>query len=359
MSQQHEYYIQMCFDLAKEHAGSTSPNPLVGAVIIKDNKIIATGAHKKSGSAHAELDAIENATESVKGTTLYCNLEPCCHTNKKTAPCAQRIIQEGIKTVVISNLDPNPEVSGKGVELLKEAGIEVIIGILEENGKELNRIFFHHITSHFPYIHLKWAQTLDGKIQSASGSSKWITNEKSRLNVQKERLNYDGILVGGNTLRADNPRLTVRDEKGQIIKVPKRIILSSSGEVDLNSNVFTDEYASETILVTCNQEIVLDSSELMLCPREQNGRIALNKLLMNMKENGVNSLFVEGGSDIHSQFISLGLYNEISIYMAMKLIGNGQSAFFQNENLEMEKALGLKLYETAQFDTDLYLNFRK
>lgn len=359
MSHNHEHYIQKCFDLAKFYAGRTSPNPLVGAVIIKDNKIIATGAHKKSGSAHAELDAIENASENLEGATLYCNLEPCCHTNKKTPPCAQRIIQEGIKTVVISNLDPNPEVFGKGVELLKAAGIKVITGVLEEKGKELNRIFFHHITSPLPYIHLKWAQTLDGKIQSASGSSKWISNELSRLNVQRERLNYDGILVGGNTLRADNPRLTVRDEKGEVIKAPKRIVLSSSGEIDLSAYLFADEYASETILVTTNNEINLDFGELMLCPREQNGRIALNKLLMNLKENGINSLFVEGGSDIHSQFINQGLYNEISIYMAMKLMGNGQSAFFQNENLEMEKALGLKLFETAQFDTDLYLNFRK
>jgi diaminohydroxyphosphoribosylaminopyrimidine deaminase/5-amino-6-(5-phosphoribosylamino)uracil reductase len=359
MIKKHETYIQKCFELAREYQGQTSPNPLVGALIVKDEKVIATGAHQKSGQPHAELAAILNAREDLNGATLYCNLEPCCHTNKKTPPCAQRIIQEGIKTVVISNLDPNPEVAGKGVELLRANGLEVITDILKEEGEELNRIFFHHITSALPYIHLKWAQTLDGKIQSASGSSKWITNAQSRAHVHQERLSYDGILVGANTLRNDNPALTVRNSQGEVIKTPKRIILSSSGDINLKSQVFTDEYASETILVTSNEKITLDYGELMLCPREQNGRIALNKLLMNLKENGITSLYVEGGSEIHSQFLANGLYNEISIYMAMKLMGNGQSAFFQNENLDMEKAQNLILHTTQNFGSDIYFNFRK
>jgi len=354
-----EKFIKECFKLARQYRGRTSPNPLVGSVITKNNQVISTGAHQISGSAHAELDAINNATESLIGATLYCNLEPCCHTNKKTPPCAQRIIKEGIKRVVISNLDPNPEVSGKAVSLLKENGIEVITDILKSEGEELNRIFFHHIQSPTPYIHLKWAQTLDGKIQSVSGSSKWITNEQARAHVHHERMEYDAIMIGANTARADNPALTVRNESGEVIKSPKRIVLCASGEINLDLDLFNDSFKNETIIVTNNDQLILDSSELMLCPTEPNGRIDINKLLLSLKERGIYSLYVEGGSQLLSQMIENDLYHEISVYMAPKLMGNGSGAFFQSANLEMPKAKTLALKTTKMFGDNILMNFRK
>lgn len=353
-----EKFIKQCFELALQFRGRTTPNPIVGSVITKNNKVISTGAHKKSGSAHAELDAIQNATESLSGATLYCNLEPCCHINKKTPPCAQRIIEEGIKRVVISNLDPNPEVSGAAVQLLKDNGIEVVTNILKSEGEELNRVFFYHIQSPTPYIHLKWAQTLDGKIQSVSGSSKWITNEQARAHVHHERMEYDAIMIGANTARADNPALTVRDESGVVIKSPKRIVLCGSGEIDQNLSLFNDSYKNETIIVTNNDQLTLDSSELMLCPTEPNGRIDLNKLLVSLKERGICSIYIEGGSQLLSQLIESDLYNEISVYMAPKLMGNGSGAFFQSENLEMPNAKALTLTKTRMFEDNILMNFR-
>jgi diaminohydroxyphosphoribosylaminopyrimidine deaminase/5-amino-6-(5-phosphoribosylamino)uracil reductase len=170
-------FMKHCFYLAEKGRGMTSPNPLVGCVIVQNDEIVATGYHRKAGLAHAELDAIENTQANLKGATLYCNLEPCCHTNKKTPPCAQRIILENISKVVIANLDPNPYVAGRGVELLRKNGIEVITGVLEEEGEKLNEIFFKNMREQKPFVHLKIAQTLDGKIATNTGSSQWITNE--------------------------------------------------------------------------------------------------------------------------------------------------------------------------------------
>ena len=226
MNKNFEKYMHMTLELAKKGAGLVSPNPLVGAIIVKDNEVIAQGYHKKVGLAHAEVDALNNATAPVDGATLFCNLEPCCHTNKRTPPCAPQIIEAGIKKVIIANLDPNPEVAGKGVKLLQDHGIEVVTGILEKEGQQLNEIFFTHITKGKAFVELKMAQTLDGKMASMSGDSKWITSEESRKLVHQHRLNYDAIVVGANTARFDDPSLTVRLDK---VWPKKRLILSKSG----------------------------------------------------------------------------------------------------------------------------------
>ena len=196
----HSYYMKICFQLAKKALGNTYPNPYVGSLIIDSSgEIISKGYHKESGQDHAERDAIKNATRSIVGATLYCNLEPCCHTNKKTLPCAQYLIESQISKVVISNLDPNPAVAGKGVKLLQDAGIEVVVGIEREKGETLNEVFFHHIKKQTPFVHLKWAQTLDGKVATLNYDSKWITSETARIHVHQERALYQAILVGANT----------------------------------------------------------------------------------------------------------------------------------------------------------------
>lgn len=271
-------YIKRCFDLARLGTGNVSPNPLVGAVIVKDGKVIAEGYHKASGLAHAELDAIQKANCDLQGATIYCNLEPCCHTNKRTPPCAQRIIKEGFSKVVISNLDPNPEVAGAAVKLLREAGIEVVTDILHDQGAQLNEIFFHHIVNQRPFVHLKMAQTLDGKLASKTMDSKWITSESSRKNVHAERDHYDAIMVGANTLRQDNPTLTVRTGN-KPTKAIKRIILSLSGELDRNLNVFSDEFKDQTYVVVPEGLKADFHFQTIKCPLNERGELSLEFLL--------------------------------------------------------------------------------
>lgn len=358
MQEIYEKYMHECFRLALQAKGLTHPNPLVGSVIIMNDEVISKGFHKKAGSPHAELDAIQNANTSLVGATLFCNLEPCCHTNKKTPPCAQRIVKEGIKKVVIANLDPNPEVAGKGVQILKDAGIEVVSGILEQAGLELNRHFFHHIQSDIPYIHLKWAQTLDGKIATNNGDSKWITNEQARSYVHDERLFYDAIMIGANTAKTDNPHLTVRDN-GKVIKCPKRIVLAPSTELPDELNLFQDQYKTETLVISQNSYPQLDSKQLMHCLRDENGRIDLNNLLIELKKMGINSIYVEGGSQLLSSFLQKDLYHEISIYIAPKILGAGKSVLSALELSKMKESKKLNHKETKQFGDNVMLNFRK
>lgn len=322
MTQFDQKMMQRCFELALLAKGQTSPNPLVGSVIVKDGKIISEGHHQKSGLPHAELDAIQKANESIEGATLYCNLEPCCHTNKKTPPCAQRIVKEKISKVVICNLDPNPDVAGNGVKILEEAGIEVIHGILEDKGKLLNEVFFHHIINKTPFIHLKWAQTLDGKTATMKDHSKWITNDLSRARVHQERNLYDAIMVGANTLNLDNPKLTTRI--GQDITCTTRLVLSPSGKINLNSNLFSDKYQDKTYIITNNKDLIESDLNTIQCP--MNGdQIDVKKLLINLYNMGICSIYIEGGLKTTSHFIKENYFNRLSVYIAPKIIGKGKN----------------------------------
>ena len=323
MIKEYEKHIKRCFELALWGVGKVSPNPLVGAVIVKDDKVIAEGYHKAVGLDHAELDAIKNASCDLKGATLYCNLEPCCHTNKRTPPCAQRIIKEGITKVVIANLDPNPEVAGNGVKLMEEAGIEVITGILKDEGKEINEIFFHHITQKKPFVHLKMAQTLDGKLASKNKDSKWITSEESRANVHQIRENYDAIMVGANTVREDNPTLTVRIP-GKETKGILRIILSLSGELKRDLNIFNDEFKHLTYVIIPTNLKKIFPFQTITCDLNDNGEFNLEQLLNKLYlDFNIKSLFVEGGQLVHTSFIHQHLYNKISVFVAPKILGSG------------------------------------
>lgn len=324
MLAQEEFYMQQCFELAINALGETSPNPYVGSVIVKNNKIIGKGYHKKSGENHAEIEALNNASEKVEGATLYCNLEPCCHTNKKTPPCTDSIIKSGIKKVVISNLDPNPYVAGNGVTALKEAGIEVVTGILQEQGENINEVFFHHITNKQPFIHLKWAQTLDGNLATKSGMSKWITGERAREYVHHERSLYDAILVGSKTISLDNPSLTER-KHGKNITCKKRIILAPHTKLDLDAKVFTDQFSTQTIIVTSDKFKDSYPVTTLICPLE-NGVFNLKSLLDLLYQQEIYSLYVEGGSQVITQFIKQELYQRASIYIAPKIIGEGKNS---------------------------------
>ncbi len=344
-----EKYILRCFELAKKAIGKTSPNPYVGAVLVKDDKIIGEGFHQKSGLAHAEVEAFSHSQTSNSGATLYCNLEPCCHTNKKTPPCTQRIIQEGVSRVVVSNLDPNPEVAGKGLEQLKQAGIEVVSGVLESQGAALNEVFFTHITKKRPFIHLKWAQTLDGKIATTSFQSKWITQEKARLHVHQERNLYDAILIGAHTANQDNPRLTIRLDQETC---KKRIILSPSGKLDSSLSVFTDSFKAQTLVITAkNSHFSHDGETLKLELKDK--FFDLNDLLKALYSKGIYSLYVEGGSTVINSFLSQYLYDRLSVYIAPKLLGKGLQSVHQMHFDSMEQSIVLKEGIWTQFGDDI------
>ncbi len=351
-SKVHETYMKQCFDLALKALGDVSPNPLVGCVIVKGDQVIAKGYHHKAGLDHAEVDAFNNATSSVVGATLYCNLEPCCHTNKKTPPCAQRLVKEGISTVVIANLDPNPEVAGQGVKILVDAGIEVIVGVLKDEGEKLNEIFFHHIVNKTPFIHLKIAQTLDGKTATHLGESKWITNELSRADVHEKRLSFDGILIGANTARLDNPILTVRTKNKT--KAIKRFIISVSGILPEDLFLFNDQYKEMTHLILPENTQTKIKANIIYVPRDSSGNIDVEQMCKILYDDFmVTSLFVEGGSIVHSHFLKKKFFNRVSFYIAPKILGSGNSSVKDLSIDKMSESLELKNIEHKSLGTDI------
>jgi len=354
MYKDHKFYIAKSFELAKKGKGYVSPNPMVGAVLVKNGLIISEGFHQKFGGPHAEVNAIENANESVRGSTLYCNLEPCCHLKKKTPPCAQRIVKEGIKKVVISNLDPNPEVSGNGVELLKSAGIEVETRILEKEGEEVNKFYLNFVKFKIPYVTIKIAQSMDGFIYSKDSEDRWITGKESRKLVHQWRSEYDAVLIGAQTVIVDNPELTVRDTAG---RNPFRIILDGNLRVSPNSKIFKLKNPDKTIVFTYQdsnhkyfQE--LQDNGIKLFKIEQSSqKINLKTILKELGNIGITSLLVEGGNQVFSQFIAEKIYNDIKIFMSAKFLGSGISP------VKFDSIVNLNLSKINKIDNDLLLTY--
>jgi diaminohydroxyphosphoribosylaminopyrimidine deaminase/5-amino-6-(5-phosphoribosylamino)uracil reductase len=320
-------YIEQCFNIARKGRGHVSPNPLVGAILVKNGRIIGQGYHKKFGKAHAEVNAIKNVTESVTESTLYCNLEPCCHTKKQTPPCVPLIIQKKIKRVVISNLDPNKQVNGKGVRQLRKAGIKVDTGVLEEEGKVLNKFYFKYASEKLPYITLKIAQSSDEKISEAKNKQTWLTGKESIIYVHKLRSEYDAVLVGANTIKVDNPLLTVREVKG---RNPMKIIIDGKLSIPLNSNILNNNDPDETWIFTSQKSNKRKQKQL-----ENKGvkvfsvRTALDKkiniksVLKILAKNKITSLLVEGGQKIFFQFFNQNLFDEFIVLQSPKILGRG------------------------------------
>jgi diaminohydroxyphosphoribosylaminopyrimidine deaminase/5-amino-6-(5-phosphoribosylamino)uracil reductase len=317
-----ENYMRMCFELASKAKGKVLSNPLVGAVIVKEGRIISKGYHHKFGDVHAEVDALNNAIEDVTGATIYCNLEPCSHYGKQP-PCANRIIESGIKKVVISNLDPNKLVSGKGVQLLKDNGVEVITALLEDEGNKLNEKFFYSITHNTPFIALKTAMSLDGKIALSNGESKWITSKESREYNQKLRNEYDAILVGINTVIKDNPMLNCRIEDSTN---PIKIVLDSNLRIPLESYLVKNAKDERIILATISQDeklisILQDKGVEILVVKEKNGKTDIYDTLIKLKELGISSLIIEGGASVNYSALEAKVVNKVYCFIAPKLIG--------------------------------------
>ncbi|WP_408096809.1 bifunctional diaminohydroxyphosphoribosylaminopyrimidine deaminase/5-amino-6-(5-phosphoribosylamino)uracil reductase RibD [Peredibacter sp. HCB2-198] len=346
-----EELIQETFELAKEGKGHTWPNPMVGAVLVKDGKIIARGFHHKAGQDHAEIDAIKNATESVEGATLYVNLEPCCHTNKSTPPCAQRLIQEKIKKVVISNLDPNPNVNGKGVELLKQNGIEVEHGILAKEGEALNEVFFTSQKLQRPFIHLKMASSLDGKTALSTGESQWITGPLARERVHLLRSQHQAVIVGAETVRKDNPKLNVRleDYHGE---QPYRIVFTQSGKLPKDALLFTDELKHKTLIYTF-------SPLSFAFPKEQVVQItSLEEAMKDLYHRKLMNLLMEGGATLASNFIIENLIDRITVFLNPSLIGSGTSLLGDLGLSNLEGRPRLKNIETNLIGEDIFISGR-
>ncbi len=342
----HTHYMKLALSMAESTQGQTSPNPVVGAVVVKNGDIVGMGAHLKAGEGHAEVQAIKAAGEKAKGSDVYVTLEPCSHYGK-TPPCSQLLISSGVKRVHIASTDPNPLVAGSGIKQLREAGIEVYVGELEGEAIELNKHFFHFIKFGTPYVTLKTAVTLDGKTASASGDSKWITSETSRTDVHYDRHRHDAILVGVNTVIQDNPHLTTRLPQGG--KNPIRIILDTFLRTPLHSHVVED-LESNTIIFTGNsvneeqkRPFLERGCEIISLEGE---KIDIRTVLKELGDRHLVSLYVEGGSTIHSTFLKERAFQELIMYMSPKLVG-GSSAFTSfggegfptiAEGLEMEIA---------------------
>lgn len=346
-----EDFTRRCFELAMQGEGHTWPNPLVGSVIVKNGRIIGEGYHKKYGEDHAELSAFKNATESVEGATLYVNLEPCCHTNKQTPPCAPRIIQEKIKKVVIANLDPNPHVNGGGIELLRSQGIEVIHGILSSEGEKLNEVFFHAQRRKLPFVHLKMASTLDGRIAMPSGESQWITSETSRAHVHRLRSTHQAVVVGANTVRKDNPKLNVRipDYQGNSLY---RIIFTKSGALPSSAQLFTDELKERTLIYT-QSKLSLDfpSSQIIQVS-------SLQEAMKDLFQKKIINLFLEGGASLASEFFREKMINRVSLYLNPSFLGAGASTLSDFGLSSLSERPRLKDIESCWLGEDFHVSGR-
>lgn len=323
-------YMKRALEIAERGIGKTNPNPLVGAVIVKDGRIIGEGCHERYGHAHAEVNAVNNAAESSEGSTVYVNLEPCCHFGK-TPPCTELLIRERVKRVVIGTLDPNPLVAGKGAERLRQAGIEVTVGILEQECRKLNEVFFHYIQKRRPFVVLKAAMSLDGKIAAPSGESKWITEEAARRDVQLLRNRYSAIMAGVETVIRDDPELTCRLEGG---RNPRRIILDSSLRIPPDSKVLKDQQNNPT-LVVCTERASPEKTariralgaELLYC-RNRNDRIDLEDLVVKLGGLSIDSVLLEGGAAVNESAFSQGIVDKVILYIAPKIIGGEKSKTF-------------------------------
>jgi len=323
------YYMGIAISLARRGIGKTSPNPMVGAVIVANGKIIGRGYHKRCGDHHAEINAINSTKKNIKGSTFYITLEPCSHYGR-TPPCVDALINENPERVVVGSLDPNPEVNGKGIKSMRSKGIKVDVGIRESECRKLNEYYFKFVKTGIPYITVKYAQTLDGRIATKSGDSQWISSEAARRYVHHLRRINGSIMVGAGTVVADNPQLTVRHVKG---KNPFRIIVDSKLRIPIKSSVLTDANAHLTIIATTSAAPAVKiagvkkrGAEVWVVKKERNGRVSLRDLLRKLGKREIMSVLVEGGSEIITSLLKAGLVDKMIIPIAPKIVGKGLEA---------------------------------
>lgn len=358
-------YMKIALDLAKNGAGKVNPNPMVGAVIVKDGKIIGQGWHEKYGGLHAERNAFKNCRESPAGAVLYVTLEPCCHYGK-TPPCTEAIIENGIKKVIIGAKDPNPLVAGKGAEILRRNGIEVVEGVLESECTKLNEVFFHYIKTGLPYVVMKYAMTMDGKIATSTGKSKWITGEAARKRVHEDRNRLSAIMVGIGTVLIDDPYLTCRIENG---RNPIRIICDSKLRLPITSNIAKTAKDVPTIIATSSsyKEQYEKYGKLgieVLCVKQKDGHLDLKELINILGKRGIDSLLIEGGGTLNYSALKEGIVNKIQVYIAPKIFGGerakspvgGEGVDIPDEAVLLKNSTVIKLGDDFLIESEVMPN---
>lgn len=319
-------YMERALELAKMGIGRVNPNPLVGAVIVKDDEIIGEGYHECYGEAHAERNAVKNAVKSVEGSTIYVTLEPCAHYGK-TPPCVDLLIEKKFKKVVIGMLDPNVLVAGKSIEKLKQHGIEVVVGVKEEECKKMNEIFIKYITSKIPFVVLKSGMSLDGKIATFTGESKWITSKESREDSQNLRNRVHSIMVGVNTVIADDPELTCRINDKKILN---RIIVDTNLRIPLDSKVITNKDKRTIVATTLNgnedkKNILRELGVKVIEVCSKNNKVDLEELVKKLGQEAIDSILIEGGGTLNFSALEEGIVDKVIFYISPKIIGGENS----------------------------------
>lgn len=354
-----EKYMRLAMQLAGNAIGRTSPNPLVGAVIVKDNRVVGCGWHRKAGTPHAEVHALNQAGELAQGADVYVTLEPCAHYGK-TPPCAKALVEAKVKNVYGGLLDVNPKVAGKGFKILEDAGIHVEYGFLQDELRKQNEVFFKWIEHKKPFVVLKAAMTLDGKIATATGQSKWITNETSRAYGYKLRDIYDGIMVGINTVIEDNPMLTARVDGG---KNPIRIVVDSSLKIDINANVVQDKSA-KTIIATTDKadkdkilKLQAQDVDVIVVDKDENDKVDIEKLLDILGQQNICSILVEGGATLSGSFVAKKLVDKVYFFIAPKIIGGKEAKTPVSGTgiLNLQEALALKDIQIEKLEEDILI----
>lgn len=345
--------------LARRGLGKTSPNPMVGALIVRDDRIIGQGYHRHYGGNHAEINAIKDARGGISGATLYVTLEPCCHHGKKTPPCLDALLKYNPGRVVIGTVDPNPQVNGRSIEVLRERGIETEVGVLTEECHRLNETYFKYIKTGMPFVTLKFAQTLDGRIASATGDSRWISSTPSLKFAHKLRSLHDAVLVGVGTVQTDDPQLTVRLVKG---RSPIRIVTDSRLRIALSSKVLKEQEVARTIIATTSQAdseklspLTQMGIEILSVEEDTEGKVDLRDLLSKLGGMNISSVLVEGGAAIITSLIRQRLVDKYIVISAPKIMGKGIDAVGDLGILNVDSALKLSFVKAYRNGQDLII----
>jgi diaminohydroxyphosphoribosylaminopyrimidine deaminase/5-amino-6-(5-phosphoribosylamino)uracil reductase len=355
---QQEYFMELALTLAQKAKGKTSPNPMVGALVVKNNRIIGKGYHEKAGSDHAEVIALDEAGLKAKGATLYVTLEPCAHFGK-TPPCVDRIIKSQVKEVIVGMSDPNPLNNGKGISILKQHRIKVRVGFLEDRLKKLNEVFIKYITRRLPFVTVKVAESLDGRIATKRGDSKWITSDKSRLYAHRLRQDYDGVMVGVNTVLRDDPKLEAWFSK----KDPIKIIVDSQLSISAEANIFSRN--SKVIIATLpiapgqatkNRDILAQKSKILEV-KEKSGQVSLRDMMKKLGQLEITNILVEGGGTLIGSLFDEGLVDKVMFFISPKIIGGKEAiSSVMGKGIEqIDKAVKLREVTSKRIGEDFLI----
>lgn len=357
MKRGHEYFMDLAYRLAVKAKGKTSPNPMVGALVVKNGRIVGRGYHQKAGLPHAEVTALDDAGKKAEGASLYVTLEPCAHFGK-TPPCTDKIIKSGIKKVIVGMLDPNPLNNGRGMQVLKEHRIKVEAGFLEDKLRKLNEVFIKYITKKIPYVTVKVGESLDGKIATVTGDSKWITSDKARVYAHRLRSNYDAIMVGVNTVLRDNPKLDAWFSQKQ----PTKIIVDSQLSISEEANIFSRE---NSIIVTLpvkpgqeteNRKILTEKAKILEV-KEKAGQINLKDMLKKLAQLEISNILVEGGGTLIGALFDEGFVDKVLFFISPKIIGGKDaiSSVMGKGIARIDRAIKLKEVKLKRIGEDFLI----